>query len=113
MTITKKAKLEQFDTIHKERGLLERYFWDSREKLIPDAKATYRTKDGDKFVAFRYGMHRADGGYVIVECNPGVPSIQWADEWETKVRELPFTGEWSLAMRSLAEQLRHATYVAA
>lgn len=125
MHITKKDKLERFDQMDRERRLLERYFWDSRSKLVHDAKAVYRADNRDVFRAFAYGTDRGDGGYIVVESytfnrladgtaslDPGVPSIQYYNDWTRKVSELPHeASEYCTAMRSLAEQIRHELYL--
>ena len=107
MKLTKKAKLERFDSLQQEHDLLERFFWDTCEGMRPHTTASYVTKDKDRFSAAVYGVERGDGGYIVIKSMPaGTPSITYWDEWQAKVRELPFVGEWSLAMKSLAEQLR-------
>ena len=109
--MTKKSKLEQFDTVAQERDLLQRYFWDNCAGVEPAITATYRTKDNDYFRAFVYAPDRADGGYIVITSVPaGTPSIAYYETWQQNVSELPFVGEWSLAMKSLAEQLRHKLY---
>jgi len=108
--LTKKAKLEQFDSLKREHDLLQRFFWDSCENFPVSAEATYRTKENDKFYADVYGVNRPDGGYIVIQSLPGTPSIAYWEEWQTKVREMPFSSEFCLAMKSLADQLRHQLY---
>ena len=111
--LTKKAKLEQFDEVSRQRGLLERYFWDSRDgDMKPEARSRVRTKDGDVFVFSVFFTDRPHGGYIVVEqpnvC--GVPSIEWWDVFTDKTLRLTDYCEWSLAMRRGLEELKHELY---
>lgn len=104
--LTKKAKLERFDALNIQHDLLLRYFWDSRDGYKPERTATYKTKDGDRYKASVYRTDLASGGYIVVESKPGVPAIDWFEDWQRKVGDMAFSGEFSLAMKSLAEQVR-------
>ena len=107
--LTKKAKLEQFDRLNAMHDVLIRYFWDSRKGYRPQATAKYRTKDGDRFKASVYRTDLASGGYIVIDCHPGMPMIQYYEEWRDAVaRSTDYTSEYILAMKSLAEQLATA-----
>jgi len=109
--LTKKAKLEQFDELTRQRGLLERYFWDSRQSAMrPDAKARVRTQGGDVFLFAVYHTDKAHGGYIVVEQGESVPSIEWWETFCLKTQALSYYGEWELAMLRGLEELRHALY---
>lgn len=109
MALTKKAKLEQFDALNKMHDLLIRYFWDDRDGVQPEPVAKYRTKDGDKFKASLYRTDLASGGYIVIDMKPGMPSIYYYEDWTRTVADLGFYCEYNLAMKSLAEQLRHVS----
>jgi hypothetical protein len=105
--LTKKAKVEGFDQLQREHDLLQRFFWDTCEGMSAHTRASYVTKDKDRFSAAVYGVERGDGGYIVIKSMPaGTPSIQYWEEWQSRVHAMGFTGEFSLAMHSLAEQLR-------
>lgn len=107
--LTKKAKLETFDALQRRHDLLERYFWDSRNKLTPDAVVHEKAgKDHAKLSV--YGTERGDGGYIVVELNPGMPTVCYYDEWRSKVQALPFAGEYTHMMKRAAETLRVKLY---
>lgn len=103
--MTKKAKLEQYDAMNRMHDLLIRYFWDSRDGVKAERTATYR-KNGDTFKASVYRTDLASGGYVVIDVKPGMPTIEYYEDWQRNVAALPFDGEFALAMKSLAEQVR-------
>ena len=110
--LTKRAKLEQFDALSRERDLLQRFFWDACEHTTPSAHASCSTKDHDRFFATVYATNRADGGYIVIKSLPsGTPSIAYYEDWTARVAAMSFDGEFALAMKSLAELLRHKLYV--
>lgn len=112
MTLTKKAKLEQFDALERERDLLQRFFWDACEHAMPSAHESYTTKNHDRFFATVYSTNRADGGYIVIKSLPGgTPSIAYYEEWTARVAAMSHNGEFALAMKILAERLRHKLYV--
>jgi hypothetical protein len=118
--LTKKAKLEQFDAMQRERDLLQRYFWDSREGVKPDAKARVRTNSGDVRMFAVYRVDAAHGGYIVLESSLryethgrpatrqfGTPSIRYWDEWQAETRGLTdYHSEYVQAARQAAEELR-------
>lgn len=88
MKTTQKAKLEQFDSLQREHGLLERYFWDSRADMKPDAVVREKTNHGDRCKFSVYGTDKAHGGYVVIEWNPGTPSLIYWEAWSDLVRRM-------------------------
>ena len=122
--LTKKAKLEQFDVIERERDLYQRYFWDSRETRFggvkPDAKTRIRTKSGDILLFTVYRTQAAHGGYIVLESQLkyeahgqpatrqfGTPSIQYWDAWQSETNSLTdYESEYVQAARLAMEQLR-------
>ena len=76
MALTKKAKLEKFDALQREHDLLQRYFWDSRIDFPFDAQVRVASQidKRDVCVFTVYGTQRADGGYIIIEWQPGGPA---------------------------------------
>jgi len=121
--LTKKAKLEQFDELSRERDLLQRFFWDSREGVKPDAKTRIRTKSGDILLFTLYCTQAAHGGYIVLESQLryeahgkpatrqlGTPSIQYWDDWQSETRGLTdYESEYVQAARQAAEELRRGT----
>lgn len=96
-----------FDALDKSQNLLIRYFWDSREGVKPLVTVKHRTASGDRIKASVYHTDLASGGYVVLDYKPGVPSIHWWEDWKRDVAGMPFDGsEYTIAVKSLAEQLR-------
>ena len=107
MNRTKKAKLEMFDALDRSQNLLIRYFWDSRENVKPEVTAKYRTPSGDRLRASVYRTDLASGGYIVIDANPGIPSIAWYEDWTRDVAAMPFDGsEFTTAVKTLMEQVR-------
>jgi hypothetical protein len=118
--LTKKAKLEQFDALQREHDLYQRYFWDSRDSVKPDAKARVRTRSGDVLMFAVYKVDAAHGGYIVLESSLryeahgkpatrqfGTPSIRYWDDWQRETRNLTdYESEYVQAARQAAEELR-------
>jgi hypothetical protein len=117
MTVTKKYKLERFDALQRKHDLLERYFWDSRRGVMPNAKARIRTKDGDVLLFSLYRTAASHGGYIVIEYDltpgqSGTSSIHYWDQWQDETNRLTDYGsEYVLAVKQAAETLRRALSV--
>jgi hypothetical protein len=124
MSLTKKAKLETFDTLKRECDLLERYFWDSRQGIKPEAKSRIRTKSGDILLFTLYQTKAAHGGYIVLESQlryeahgrpatrqMGTPQIRYWDDWQIETRNLTdYLSEYVQAAREALEKLHRSTY---
>lgn len=120
--LTKKSKLEQFDSLQREHDLLERYFWDTRQGVKAEAKARIRTKSGDILLFTLYQTKAAHGGYIVLESSLryeahgkpatrqfGTPSIRYWDDWQAETRGLTdYMSEYVQAAREAMEVLRHS-----
>ena len=113
MPFTKKQKIEEFDGLLRNFDLLQRYFWDTRQGRESDftAVVVITNEHLDTLSASVHGSERDDGGYIVIDQNPGSPSIQYLDEWLQKVQSLPFSGDYCLALKDLAAQVQHKLYV--
>ena len=90
--VSKREMVESFPELQRKANWLERYFWDSRAGRKPDAQVSERTERGDKCKVSVYGTARGDGGYVVVEWNPGTPGILGWEQWADQVRRAPYGG---------------------
>jgi hypothetical protein len=68
-TVTKKAKLEQYDALSAERDLLSLYFYDIETGRKPDA-----TVRSGKVTMRLFRATGAQGGYVVLKENDGATS---------------------------------------
>jgi hypothetical protein len=103
---TKKHKIESFDAMERERDLLQRYFWDSRAGVKPDAVSRQRNPDGDDKAKFSvYGTLLACGGYIVIEFDPGTPSIQYLDDFRQYAKGLPMYEGYSGMVKRAEEEL--------
>jgi hypothetical protein len=67
--MTKKGKLEQYDTVSTERDLLSLYFYDQETNRKPDASE----REGN-VTARLYRAMGAQAGYVVLKQNDGATS---------------------------------------
>ena len=117
---TKKDKVELFDALRRDHDLYQRYFWDSRDGVKPDAKTRIRTKSGDILLFTVYRVGASHGGYIVLESilkyeahgKPtikqfGTPSIRYWDEWQAETNALTdYQSEYVQAARQGAAELR-------
>ena len=117
---TKKDKIELFDALRRDHDLYQRYFWDSREGVKPDAKTRIHTASGDILLFTVYRVSAAHGGYIVLESmlkyeahgKPatrqfGTPSIRYWDEWQAETRALTdYLSEYVQAAKQAAGELR-------
>lgn len=106
MALTKKAKLERFDSLQREHDLLQRYFWDTLNGLRPMSTQRYEEYRGEfTITAELFAPERADGGYIVVRGESISPSIQYYDDWRAFVAAMPNGSHFSLGMKIVAERI--------
>ena len=106
--LTKKDKLEQFNSLAHKCDLLQRYFWDSIKGLRPMTTQRCEEYRGEfTITAQLFAPERADGGYIVVTGESLTPSIQYYDDWRQWVAEMPMGSDYAYAVKLVAERVAH------
>jgi hypothetical protein len=87
MKVTKKEKIEKYDSLVRGNDLLMRYFWDTQKAVMADKVVSRCEMDkGEriKLTVQLFKIEASHGGYAVLEWDTnGALShyLVWADEW--------------------------------
>jgi hypothetical protein len=113
MTLTKKAKLEQFDAVQAERDLMWLYLYDTTWNVNLDATEKHAEVIKGERVAVRGQLFRTRGamaGYVVIRVTTGHGESIGRREYITCLDDcnIPDVSEYTLCERIVLDRLRVA-----
>ena len=111
MRLTKKHKVENYDTLQRERDALAEYVWHIVNRRDFDASEQI-DRDHDSHEVLRYDVYgtvRACGGVVVTlhyhdNQSTGF-SVDYFDDWCEKIRALGYATDHTTALQYVRERL--------